>query len=82
MAQVVARIDDKLVEELDRLVEDGIVANRTEAVRVGLEEFVDACRRRQIGAQIAAAYRQRPQAEEELAGLDRATRSLIEEEPW
>jgi Arc/MetJ-type ribon-helix-helix transcriptional regulator len=82
MAQVVARIDDKLVEELDRLIEDGIVANRTEAVRKGLEGFVDACRRRQIGAQIVEAYRRRPQTDEELAGLDRATRSLIEQEPW
>lgn len=82
MAQVVARIDDKLAHELDSLIADGVIANRTEAVRMGLEGFVDTCRRRQIGAQIAEAYRQRPQTEEELAGLDRATHALIEEEAW
>jgi Arc/MetJ-type ribon-helix-helix transcriptional regulator len=82
MAQLVARIDDRLVEQLDHLIEDGIVANRSDAVRIGLEEFVDAARRRQIGAQIAEAYRRRPQTDEELAGLDQATRSLIEEEAW
>ena len=82
MAQVVARLDDKLMGELDSLIEDGVVANRTEAVRVGLERFVDAARRRRVGAQIADAYRQQPQTEDELAGLDRATRALIEEDAW
>ena len=82
MAQVVARIDDKLIDELDGLIEDGLIANRTEAVRIGLQEFVDACRRRRIGAQIADAYRLRPQTEEELAGLDQATRALVREEAW
>lgn len=82
MAQLVARVDDKLVEQLDGLIEDGVVANRTEAVRLGLERFVDTWRRRRIGSEIAEAYRRRPQTDEELAGLDQATRSLIEEEPW
>jgi Arc/MetJ-type ribon-helix-helix transcriptional regulator len=82
MAQVVARLDDKLVADLDGLVADGVVTNRSEAVRLGLERLVDEHRRRQIGAEIVDAYRRRPQTEEELAGLDRATRALIEEEPW
>jgi Arc/MetJ-type ribon-helix-helix transcriptional regulator len=82
MAQVVARIDDKLVQELDSLIEDGVVANRTEAVRKGLEGFVDTCRRQRIGAQIADAYRRSPQTDEELAGLEQATKALIEEESW
>jgi Arc/MetJ-type ribon-helix-helix transcriptional regulator len=82
MAQVVARIDDKLVHELDSLIDDGVIANRTEAVRVGLERFVDAARRRRIGAQIADAYRRQPQTVDELAGLEEATRALIEEEAW
>jgi hypothetical protein len=44
--------------------------------------LVDEHRRRQIGARIADAYRQRPQAGEELSGLEAATRALIAEEPW
>jgi hypothetical protein len=47
-----------------------------------VEELVDQHRRRRIGAEIVDSYRRRPQSEEELAGLDAATRALVEEEPW
>ena len=82
MAQVVARVDDELAAKLDELVMDGVVSNRSEAVRLGLERLVDEHRRRRIGAEIVEAYRRMPQTEEELAGLDEATRALIAEEPW
>lgn len=82
MSQIVARLDDKLVADLDVLVADGIVTNRSEAVRLGLERLVDEHRRRRIGSEIVDAYRRQPQTREELAGLDRATRALIAEEPW
>jgi Arc/MetJ-type ribon-helix-helix transcriptional regulator len=82
MAQVVTRLDDKLAAELDGLVADGIVSNRSEAVRLGLERLVEEHRRRQVGAEIVEAYRRRPQTDEELAGLDQATRALVAEEPW
>lgn len=61
---------------------DGVVTNRSEAVRLGLERLVDEHRRQQIGAEIVDAYRRQPQTKEELAGLERATRALVEEEPW
>jgi Arc/MetJ-type ribon-helix-helix transcriptional regulator len=82
MVQVVARLDDTLVEELDGLVASGVVATRSEAVRLGLERLLDEYRRKQIGLRIVDAYRRQPQTEEELAGLARNTRALIEEEPW
>lgn len=82
MPQLVTRLDDRLVAAVDDLVADGLVANRSEAVRLGLERLVDEHRRGRIGAQIAEAYRRRPQTDEELGGLDRATRALVEEEPW
>lgn len=82
MAQVVARVDDALAAELDELVTNGVVRNRSEAVRLGLERLVDEHRRHRIGAEIVEAYRRMPQTEEELAGLDEATRALIAEEPW
>jgi len=82
MAQFVTRLDDRLVEEVDALVSDGVVANRSEAVRLGLERLVDQHHRHQIGAKIAEGYRRQPQTDEELAGLDHATRALVEEEPW
>ncbi len=82
MAQLVARVDDALVAQVDRLVADGIVASRSEAMRIGLEGLVEENRRKLVGARIVDGYRRLPQTEEELAGLDVATRALVEEEPW
>ena len=82
MPQFVTRLDDRLVADVDSVIADGLVANRSEAVRLGLERLVDQHRRKQTGAQIANAYRQQPQTGEELSGLDEATRALVEEEPW
>jgi Arc/MetJ-type ribon-helix-helix transcriptional regulator len=82
MAQLVARLDDELLAEVDRLVGEGVVSNRSEAVRLGLERLVEQRRRERVGATIVAAYRRMPQTDEELAGLDEATRALIGEEPW
>jgi Arc/MetJ-type ribon-helix-helix transcriptional regulator len=82
MAQLVTRIDDRLADDVDDLVRQGIAASRSEAVRMGLEQLIDRHRRQQIGMAISAAYRRLPQTDVELAGLDQATRALIEEEPW
>jgi metal-responsive CopG/Arc/MetJ family transcriptional regulator len=82
MAQVVTRLDDKLSAELDGLVADGVVSNRSEAVRLGLERLVEEHRRQRIGAEIVAGYMRYPETDEELAQAEQATRALIEEEPW
>jgi Arc/MetJ-type ribon-helix-helix transcriptional regulator len=82
MAQVVTRLDDRLVAGLDDLVAEGFVASRSEGVRVALEKLLDEQRRHRIGAEIVAGYERQPQTDEELAGLDAATRALITEEPW
>lgn len=82
MTQVVARLEDSLVAQVDVLVADGVVASRSEAVRLGLERLVDRHRREQIASQIVEAYRRVPQTDEELAGLEASTRALIEEDPW
>ena len=82
MAQLVTRLDSRLLAEVDGLIADGLVANRSEAVRLGLERLIDQHRRRRIGEAIVDAYRREPQSDDELAGLDEATRALIREEPW
>jgi Arc/MetJ-type ribon-helix-helix transcriptional regulator len=82
MAQVVTRLDDKLVADLDGLVADGLVANRSEAVRIGLERLVEEHRRQRIGEEIVEGYKRQPQTDEEIAGAERATRASIAEEPW
>jgi Arc/MetJ-type ribon-helix-helix transcriptional regulator len=82
MAQLVTRVDERLLADVDALVREGVAASRSDAVRLGLEGLVDRHRRLRTGRAIAEAYRRRPQNDEETAGLDQATRALIEEEPW
>lgn len=82
MAQMVTRIADSLLEEVDELVESGIVDSRSDAVRTALRDLIDHHRRRREGEAIVAAYTRMPQTDEELVGLDEMTRLAIEEEPW
>lgn len=82
MTQFVTRVDPQLAEAVDALVASGVVESRSAAVRVGLSELVERHRRRTIGERIRHAYRELPQTDEELGGLEEATRALIAEEPW
>ncbi len=82
MAQVVARLGDELIADLDGLVAEGFVASRSEAVRMGLERLLEERRRSRIGDEIVSGYTRHPETEEELAQAEQATRALIEEEPW
>jgi metal-responsive CopG/Arc/MetJ family transcriptional regulator len=82
MAQLVARLDDKLLAAVDELVDIGVVGNRSEATRMGLEKLVEEHRRLRIGAEIVEGYTRHPETDEELAQAQTATRALIEEEPW
>ena len=82
MAQLVTRVDDGLVERIDELVADGVVASRSEAVRLGLESLLERTRRSRIAAEIVEAYRRRPQVEAEVGWADEATARMIAYEPW
>lgn len=82
MAQLVTRVDDELAAAVDELIATGVVANRSEAVRLGLQRLVDRHRRDQVGARIVAGYRAAPQADGEGGWADESTVSMIAEEPW
>jgi Arc/MetJ-type ribon-helix-helix transcriptional regulator len=82
IAQLVTRVDDRLLAAVDALVDEGVAATRSDAVRIGLEGLVERHRRQQTGQAIVDAYLQHPQREDELTGLNEATRALVEEEPW
>lgn len=82
MPQIVTRLDDRLAEAVDELVTAGIVASRSEAVRLGLERLVDLHHRARIGNRIAEGYRARPQTEAEVGWADGSTVRMIAEEPW
>ncbi|WP_298343066.1 ribbon-helix-helix domain-containing protein [Ferrimicrobium sp.] len=75
-------MDDKLLLAVDALVSEGAVATRSEAVQLGLEALVEQHRHQQTGRALVEGYLLQPQTEDELGGLDEATRTLIQEEPW
>ncbi len=68
--------------EVDRLVADGVVRSRSDAVRLGLEQLVDRYRRHTIGARIVDGYLRQPQEEGEIGWPDEATVAMIADEPW
>lgn len=80
--QLVTRVDDELVEAIDGLVADGVVATRSEAVRMGLQRLIDRHRRDQVGEAIADGYRRVPQSETDTTWPDVATAQMIADEPW
>ena len=82
MAQLVTRIPDALLAEIDELVAHGEASSRSALVRAGLERILDEHRRRKVGEAIADAYRRQPEREGDATGLHAATKALIEEEPW
>jgi Arc/MetJ-type ribon-helix-helix transcriptional regulator len=82
MAQLVTRVDDDLAAAVDDLVAAGVVASRSEAVRLGLERLVDRHRRDEIGARITSGYRARPQSDAEVAWADESSVRMIAEERW
>ena len=82
ITQLVTRVDNRLVADVDQLVADGVVASRSDAVRVGLRRLVDEQRRRQVAAAIVGGYREHPQSHADIGWSDDATAGMIAEEPW
>ena len=82
MAQIIARVDDQLVAQLDAIVASGEAASRSDAVRRALEAMIDKRRRRLVGEAIAEGYRRVPETDEELRWADENARAMIAEEPW
>ncbi|MFN0282079.1 MAG: ribbon-helix-helix domain-containing protein [Kineosporiaceae bacterium] len=82
MGQLVTRVDDDLLAAVDELVAAGVVASRSEAVRLGLERLLDRHRRDEIGARIVASYLAQPQDEHDAGWADESSVRMIAEEPW
>jgi Arc/MetJ-type ribon-helix-helix transcriptional regulator len=82
MAQLVTRVDDDLAAAVDELVAAGVVASRSEAVRLGLERLVERYRRGQVGARIVEGYQRIPQSDAEVGWADESSVRMIADEPW
>lgn len=80
--QLVTRVPDAIAEAVDRLVEKGVFASRSDAVRAGLAAVVDREKRDAMGRAIVAGYQRIPQDADDPACSDAATSAMIAEEPW
>ena len=82
MAQLVTRVSDELIAQVDGLVAQGLIESRSDAVRTGLRQVVDDLRRRQVADAIVAGYRAYPQTADEIGWPDEATVAMIVDQPW
>jgi Arc/MetJ-type ribon-helix-helix transcriptional regulator len=78
MAQLIARVPEKLLEEIDALVAGGAFESRSDVVREAIVRLVDRARRDEIGRQIAEAYERMPFDEKELDWSDTELARLID----
>lgn len=82
MVQLVTRVDDTTAQAIDRLVAEGAVESRSDAVRRGIEMLVDTHDRAKIAAAIVLGYTLIPQTDDEVLWADDAAAGMIAEEPW
>lgn len=82
MTQLVTRIDDELAGLVDKLIAEGVVESRSDAVRRGLHVLIDQHDRRRTAEAIISGYQSHPQTAEEVGWADIATVRMIGEEPW
>lgn len=80
--QIVVRIPDELVDEVDALVGKGRTASRSDAVRTALAEYVDRARRASTAEAIVAGYTKKPQTPVDSLWADGDTDRMIADEPW
>jgi len=82
MTQLVTRIDTDLAKDVDRLVAEGVVESRSDAVRKGLQTLIEQTRRSRTAEAIISGYTRHPQTDDEVAWADQATVQMIGDEPW
>lgn len=77
--QVAIRLPDALVQEVDRLVQDGTFESRSQAIRSGLEAIIAGRRRQELDRRYAEGL---PETDDELAEATRLAIESIHDEPW
>jgi Arc/MetJ-type ribon-helix-helix transcriptional regulator len=79
---VPTRFSAEELELLDELVDAGVGSSRSAVIREAVLRLAETVRRAEIGASIAASYRERPQsAEDDELALANAL-AMTEAEPW
>lgn len=80
--QIAVKLADTTVAAVDRLVDSGRIASRSEAVRLGLDHVVRTYADAEIDRSFATGFRRLPETASELADAERLAGESIAEEPW
>ncbi len=80
--QIAVKLPDRLVSELDVLIANGAFANRSDAVRRGIEALVVTGRRQDIEQRYREGFTKRPETTEEMLDAERLAFEAIDAEPW
>ena len=79
---VPTRFSGQQIETIDRLVSEGLGANRSEVIRRALDHLAESFERARIGVSIADSYSAQPQSSAEDAQAMANAIALTEAEPW
>ncbi|MEM9746070.1 MAG: ribbon-helix-helix domain-containing protein [Actinomycetota bacterium] len=82
MPQLVTRVSEDLVDEIDRLVASDRYRSRSDVVKAALAELIDAERRKEVGRRIAEGYARVPETDDERRMAESMSRAAIADEPW
>jgi Arc/MetJ-type ribon-helix-helix transcriptional regulator len=80
--QIALKLPDELVAEIDELIAEGAFANRSDAVRHGIEALVRRHERERVDRAFAEGFQRHPEGEDELADATRLAVDAINDEPW
>jgi Arc/MetJ-type ribon-helix-helix transcriptional regulator len=80
--QLAVKLQESMVDEIDRLVREGRFANRTDAVRAALDRMLAELREDQVTTAIVKGYQRMPPDEADDVWAEAATRAMLAEEPW
>ena len=80
--QIAVKLPNRLVGELDQLVERGAFDSRSQAVRTGLEAMVGSYRRQDLDQRYRDAITRFPETDEEIGEATRLAVNAIRDEQW
>ncbi|HYU57002.1 MAG TPA: ribbon-helix-helix domain-containing protein [Actinomycetota bacterium] len=79
---MVVRVDQELLDRVDRLISGGSVGSRSKAIRVGLGQLIEGGQRAELGRRIVDGYVRFSPADDPDGWAEAAARAMIEAEPW
>lgn len=80
--QIAVKLPDTVVAALDELVAEGLFANRSAAVRAGIDLVTSQARQEAIDRAFMEGFQRSPETAEELRQAHRLGLAAIDEEPW